>query len=60
VTGAWRQEFLRRVTKVLAPVHYEHGFRAERVEVEGENGRAWSEWTLESPSLDIVVRGACP
>lgn len=58
--GTWEKEYRRRVTKALAVVHYEHGFRAERVEVEGEDGGAWSEWTLESPSLYIVVRGVCP
>lgn len=57
---SWEEEFRRRVTKALLPDHYEHGFRAERVEVEGEDGGVWSEWTLEYPSLGVVVQGVCP
>lgn len=56
----WEQEYVRRVTRALVPVHYEHGFRPDTVEVEGEDGGVWSEWTLEGPSLNIVVQGVCP
>lgn len=61
MTGpSWEEEFRRRVTKVLLPEHYEHGFRAEAVETTGSDGGVWSSWTWEDPSLSVVVSGPCP
>ena len=57
---SWEQEFFRRVTEALTPEHYGHGFRAEQVGCEGEDGGVWSSWTLENPSLRISARGRCP
>lgn len=57
---SWEEEFFRRVTEVLTPEHYGHGFRADTVHSEGEDGGVWSSWTLENPSLSVSVRGACP
>ena len=56
----WEQEYTRRVTQALTPDHYEHGFRPDKVGFDGEDGGAWSSWTLENPSLTISVSGPCP
>lgn len=56
----WEQEFARRVTKALTADHYEHGFRAEKVDSAGENGGAWSTLTWEDPHLSVSIRGTCP
>jgi hypothetical protein len=55
----WEQEYRRRVTKLLAGVHYEHGFRTAAVEVEGEQGRSWSEITWDPAVIRVTVQGAC-
>lgn len=56
----WEQEYRRRVTKALAGVHYEHGFRPDVVEVEGEQGRNWSEITWDPAVIRVTVQGLCP
>ncbi|MEV0382390.1 hypothetical protein [Nonomuraea sp. NPDC050643] len=57
---SWEQEFVRRVARALAAAHYDHGFRPEKVDSEGENGGAWSSYTWEDPSLSVSVQGRCP